>query len=57
MDKRKYLVTLSRTEYFGTTVEVEAESEAEAIATAMDQADFGSCVDADQEVQGVEIQP
>ena len=58
MEKRKYLVTVTRVEYFSTDVTVEAEDEEQAKEQAMYDADFGNCHDAEQSVEYVaEVQP
>ena len=54
MTKKKYLVTVSRVEYRSTSVEVEAESEQEAAELAMDEASFGNCFHAEQNVEEIE---
>ena len=49
--KKKYQVTLIRTEYYEATVEVYAENEHEAMALADgDDVDWGEPTDADVEV-------
>jgi hypothetical protein len=51
MSTRKYLVTVSRVEYFSTEVVVDAENEEEAKEMALYEADFGHCTDAEQSVE------
>ena len=53
MSTKKYLVTVSRVEYFSTDVLVEAANEEEAKETAMYEANFGNCRDAEQDVEYV----
>ena len=53
MSTKKYLVTVSRVEYFSTDVLVEAANEEEAKETAMYEANFGNCCDAEQDVEYV----